>query len=265
MSKYSKSEKGLTLVELLLALTLFGVVSVLIIGVLTNGMKSYRHVNEEISLHDEANAIMTKLVNEIYVATEVTSKQPDSACSPVIQIKDYDDNVTTLEFKDGNAMVDGSAINSSMISINSNNSCFEVKKDSDTVFVKLLAQDNHEKGQKVELKNEISFVNKDKWTATNIADNVLEDFRDGVYTEIVNDGLYNVSSCDEYQNSEKNSCQDRYIKIVDDKNYYIEFTLNTIGVIRNEYRVLVVIYKLNDIGNKLILVEKESTLQISKS
>ena len=40
--KFLLSEKGLTLVELLLALSLLGVVSVLIVGVLVSGMNSYR-------------------------------------------------------------------------------------------------------------------------------------------------------------------------------------------------------------------------------
>ncbi len=65
-----------------LALSLIGVVSVLIVGVLVSGMNSYKSVNKQISLHDEANAIMTKFSREIFVATKVEPILADAGGNP---------------------------------------------------------------------------------------------------------------------------------------------------------------------------------------
>ncbi|MBB6445857.1 hypothetical protein [Bacillus benzoevorans] len=154
--KILSSAKGLTLVELLLSLSLIGVVSVLIIGVLVSGMDSYRSVNKQISLHDEANAIMTKFSNEIFVATKV---EPNSV-EPVkeIHIKKYGsgDVITTLGFAGGNANINGAPINSPFVTVEESASSFAVDEENGIVHIHLeLTDDNNRSFQ---LTEDVTYV-----------------------------------------------------------------------------------------------------------
>jgi type II secretory pathway component PulJ len=162
--KLLSSEKGLTLVELLLALSLIGVVSVLIIGVLVSGMNSYRSVNKQISLHDEANAIMTKLSREIFVATSVESLPKDPNRNPKdpvkkIEIEQYDSTKFLFEFTaDGEATRDEVAINSSMVEV-SDESSFTVNKEKATVSIQLKIKEKGNDKNVFQLTEEVSYVN----------------------------------------------------------------------------------------------------------
>lgn len=149
------ANKGLSLIELLLSLSLIGVVSVLIIGVLVSGMNSYKSVNKQISLHDEANTIMTKFSNEIFVATKI---EPDSG-EPVkeISIEKYGTNDTTaLKFADGMATIKGNKINSSMIKV-SDESSFTVYEAKGIVRIHLKITDENKRS--FQLTEEVSYVN----------------------------------------------------------------------------------------------------------
>ena len=75
--KNLKDDSGITLIELLLALALFSIITVIIISSLVMGMNSSKNVQQDVSLHDEANSIMTQLVRVIYVATAVDDLETD--------------------------------------------------------------------------------------------------------------------------------------------------------------------------------------------
>jgi len=149
------ANKGLTLIELLLSLSLIGVVSVLIIGVLVSGMNSYKSVNKQISLHDEANIIMTKFSNEIFVATKV---EPASG-EPVkeISIEKYGTNgATSLKVADGLATIEENKINSSMVEV-SDESSFTVYEGKGIVRIHLKITDDNNRS--FQLTEEVSYVN----------------------------------------------------------------------------------------------------------
>lgn len=70
-----KSEKGITVVELLLALTVSTIVLAIIFPIFTNGIKNYQAVNSEIALRNEADYIVGTILNEIYLFYPDTVKQ----------------------------------------------------------------------------------------------------------------------------------------------------------------------------------------------
>lgn len=61
-----KREDGVTLLELIVALALFAMVSVLIYGVVSFGFKSYRDINIENKLRDEGDLLMSSIITELY-------------------------------------------------------------------------------------------------------------------------------------------------------------------------------------------------------
>lgn len=71
MKQLLNQEKGLTLVELLVALALTGIVSIVIINLFAGGMRSYNVTSTQTELHNDANYVMTLFTNEIYKADTV--------------------------------------------------------------------------------------------------------------------------------------------------------------------------------------------------
>ena len=150
------SSKGLTLVELLAALAVFSIISVIIIGYLIGGMKSFTKVNEDIALHDEANYVMSQFVNYIFVAIEV-NKYTDGDCENCIAVKKYGEDTTIkLGFHDGDVKIDGKAIQNSKFKF-LDESMFIVNED--TVYIKMVIQGENNKILKLDSK--VSFVKVD--------------------------------------------------------------------------------------------------------
>lgn len=160
-----RNDIGLTLVELLAALAIFGIISTIIISVLISGMNSYERVNNEILLHDEANYVMTQFVNLIYAASNVVVlESSEDECESLIQVTNLSGErlvptKTILGFKDHNAVIGENVIQSSDYYFTCDapgKSTMTVK--GNTVLIDMFIQ---EKGtgerRTFELKNEISF------------------------------------------------------------------------------------------------------------
>lgn len=64
--KLLKQEEGLSLIELIAALTILSLVMGTIYGVITFGFSSYNKVTVENSLRDEADIIMSSIMTELY-------------------------------------------------------------------------------------------------------------------------------------------------------------------------------------------------------
>ena len=62
-----KSQKGFTLIEMIAAITLFSMVIGIISMVTMFGFRSYHKITIENSLRDEADLIMSSIINELYV------------------------------------------------------------------------------------------------------------------------------------------------------------------------------------------------------
>lgn len=151
------SEKGLTLVELLVTLAIIGSVGVMIIGILLGGIGSFKRVNSQVALHDEANYIMTKFVNTIYEATSVT--YTGSADQPEITVKKYGaTEPTTLGFKDGKAFINGEEVSSTGFTVDSTKSKIMIDDQHNNVFIKLVIEVNGSSDKRVILANNVSYV-----------------------------------------------------------------------------------------------------------
>lgn len=154
------SGKGLTLVELLVSLAIFSIISVIIIGYLIGSMNNFKRVNEEIALHDEANYVMSEFVNYIFVATKVDVVE-DSNCISLITVTNFDGEVTTLGFKNNKAVIDNIPIHPSKYSFTCGGSeDSKITVAEDTVNIKMFIQDNESKfRKKLDLDSDVSFVN----------------------------------------------------------------------------------------------------------
>jgi prepilin-type N-terminal cleavage/methylation domain-containing protein len=101
--KIRSNQSGLTLVELLSTLAIGSLISIILFSNLFSGMNSYKRANNQISLHDEGNNVMTQFVNIIYVATKVdvvypqkgSSEETIDPCKSIIQITKYKENKLT--------------------------------------------------------------------------------------------------------------------------------------------------------------------------
>ncbi|WP_071395929.1 PilW family protein [Bacillus tuaregi] len=159
-NRFITSAKGITLVELLVSLALVGVVSTLIVGVLVSGTKSFEKVSKEVSLHDEANYIMTMFANEIFEATSVTSvpSVPEGEKTKLISITKYGSaEEIQLGFDNEQAVIKGKPLHSSSIKILNSS---QMKVYDGTVHINLAVQGKDTK--KVTLTSEVSFVNVEK-------------------------------------------------------------------------------------------------------
>lgn len=159
-----KNSYGITLVEMLAALAIFGIIATLIISVCVSGMNSYKRVNSEILLHDEANYVMTQFENYIYVASKV-EEITQSDCTSLIKVTNLDGDelkprTTILGFDHHNAVINGSAIQSSPYQFSCGNPEDESKLsvEGHTVKIKMVIEDpQSDKVKNFELNNEISF------------------------------------------------------------------------------------------------------------
>lgn len=167
--RLEKSENGITLIELLLALALMSIISVSIISYLINGINQFKKVNEEISLHDEANYVMNQFEKQFFVATDVQLSNGEcsgsSDCILTLTKMNYDsgmEETITLGFKDQQAVIGGKTIHSprfrilepSIIRIDR----FSDKKEN-VVFINMIIEDTQSETElRVELDNRIPFI-----------------------------------------------------------------------------------------------------------
>lgn len=178
--KIRSNQSGLTLVELLSTLAIGSLISIILFSNLFSGMNSYKRVNNQISLHDEGNYLMTQFVNIIYVATKVdvvyppkgSSEETIVPCKSIIQITKYKENKLdeeeniTLGFDrpptagvDPYAEINDQSILLSPFSIVCNDTTKpSIEVHDSTVFIEMTIQ-NDETGEQLELKNNVSYVN----------------------------------------------------------------------------------------------------------
>lgn len=184
MIKKLLSEKGLSLVELLLALALMTVISIGIMAYLTRGLYTYKKINEEIQVHDTANYILNVFENEIIGANKA-DYAPSSECAGAANCQlivlgqlafdeatgTLSEKKTTIGFKNGQAVIkkgnEGeppaeTVLHSSRFAI-SDDSAITLSDGGKTnkkyVHIKLKLKDTESKaGLETELETRISYV-----------------------------------------------------------------------------------------------------------
>ncbi|HEY4430063.1 MAG TPA: prepilin-type N-terminal cleavage/methylation domain-containing protein [Paenibacillus sp.] len=96
--KLLRREGGFTLVELIVALSLFTVAAGIISGITMLGLRSYHKISIENSLRDEGDLLMSAIITELYTFA------PDKV-TPTIKLNDEKteivDSYITLERQDG--------------------------------------------------------------------------------------------------------------------------------------------------------------------
>ncbi|HEY4601069.1 MAG TPA: prepilin-type N-terminal cleavage/methylation domain-containing protein [Cerasibacillus sp.] len=107
-----QNERGLTLVEVLAVFVIGSIISVIGIQILMAGFKSYEHVTAQTELRDEADYIMSKLINELYTVktSEIKKKHLNSSDNYEYY---FEINDKIIGFKDGNVLTkDGNLLRS---------------------------------------------------------------------------------------------------------------------------------------------------------
>ncbi|NIK67384.1 prepilin-type N-terminal cleavage/methylation domain-containing protein [Paenibacillus sp. BK720] len=66
VKKWRNEEQGLTLVELIAAMTLLSIAAGIIFSVVTFGMNTYNRVETENALRDDADLLMSSIITELY-------------------------------------------------------------------------------------------------------------------------------------------------------------------------------------------------------
>lgn len=154
MKKLSSS-KGMTLVELLAALSLVGIITIIIMNFMLSGMNSYEKTSNDVSLHNDANYVMSLFVNKIY---QSKSANPDPDSNTIIVLEDYDGKTSKIGFKDEKAYIeldDGSAIYPSDYRFPQGEGESEIEVKDETVFIRIVIE-NEKNDSKMELINEVS-------------------------------------------------------------------------------------------------------------
>lgn len=93
-----RREGGFTLVELIVALSLFTVAAGIISGVTMLGLRSYHKISIENSLRDEGDLLMSAIITELYTFA------PDKVTPTIVQNDEKTmiiDSFITLERQDG--------------------------------------------------------------------------------------------------------------------------------------------------------------------
>lgn len=154
-----KLDKGISLVEVLATLAIIGIFSLVIVGYMVNGMNSYNKVNDEITLHDEANYVMLQFSNLIYEATRVEvveePSENENESNSVIKVKNYEGEETTLGFKDNRAVVNDVAIHPDKFTFSSDSRI--TLKGEKTVVINIEMKSKIT-GQNLVLENAVSYL-----------------------------------------------------------------------------------------------------------
>lgn len=159
------SQEGITLIELLVVLVITSIIVPGIVNYLLNGMNSYKKVNEEISLHDAANDVMSHFERYIVVATDARNINPCEGGSLIeVDLKNFDDTdeveKVKLGFKNNQAVINDEPIHSSKFKLTEDSEIFvedEVEgKRERNIRIKMIIVDT-KSNQKVELTNIVSF------------------------------------------------------------------------------------------------------------
>jgi prepilin-type N-terminal cleavage/methylation domain-containing protein len=97
-----KTNKGITLIELLAALSVISVISITIYSVLFSGLKTYDRVMAKNELRDEGNYIMTNLIHAFFTlkSSEIKEKRlPQSGTNDYYLVKTDGTNLGIINSK----------------------------------------------------------------------------------------------------------------------------------------------------------------------
>lgn len=157
--KHKTKEAGLTLVELLAALTLASIIAIIAYGILFGGFKTYDRVKTEIDLRDEADVIMATLMSDLFTLKESEIQErhlPEHGTNNYYLVLTDE---TKIGFYQGQVyVVDGvlSALQGQSMSLSSNTKMSEVAPGQFHIFLTIK---DVASGKKLTTESEISIIN----------------------------------------------------------------------------------------------------------
>ncbi|MED2972940.1 prepilin-type N-terminal cleavage/methylation domain-containing protein [Fictibacillus sp. B-59209] len=154
MKKRIKNERGLTLVELLLSLSIMLIISAVAYFVFFNGMNSYKKTYTETLIRDEADLIMTQFMNAVYPAKDALLSTDKNN---VIILDKGKQTEQKFGFDGSNAVLNSTALNNSDFDLSG--SVLELDTTANTIKIKMkIKSTKSDKAKPLALNSQISLL-----------------------------------------------------------------------------------------------------------
>ncbi len=154
MKKRIKNERGLTLVELLLSLSIMLIISAVAYFVFLNGMNSYKKTYTETLIRDEADVIMTQFMNAVYPAKDALLSTDKNN---VIILDKGKQTEQKFGFDGSNAVLNSTALNNSDFDLSG--SVLELDTTANTIKIKMkIKSTKSDKAKPLALNSQISLL-----------------------------------------------------------------------------------------------------------
>lgn len=164
--KYLSSQKGNSLVEVIVVVAIVAIISVPMTMFMFDMMKSAIRTEEDVFLRDEADIILAEFINYLFIADDVIG-YPESG-EPKAGVKDtevtiitFDDEQRTLGFENGNAFIqDGTNkiyLNSEGYKVDMDKSSIRVNEAKKIVHI-ILVMKSDKMDRTIELESSIGYL-----------------------------------------------------------------------------------------------------------
>ncbi|HSH24699.1 MAG TPA: prepilin-type N-terminal cleavage/methylation domain-containing protein [Massilibacterium sp.] len=160
------SQKGSTLVEVLVVLVIVSIISVPMVVFTFDMMKSAIRTEEEIFLRDEADIILADFIDYLFIANEVqgypeSGNPKEGVKQTEVHIKTFEDKEYTLGFENGDAFVleegDKIILNNDDFKVDMDQSWIKVNEQKKVVHINLAMKSKKMK-RTLELESSIGYI-----------------------------------------------------------------------------------------------------------
>ncbi|MFC0187362.1 type II secretion system protein J [Fictibacillus aquaticus] len=134
-----QNDKGLTMIEVLVGVVLFSIIGTAVYFVLFNGVNTENKLRTETLIRDEADIVMSRLVNEIYALEAAKIEDISTGDSSVLQYKKGTE-VKTFGFKNNSAYINNTPITTS--DFNFHGSSIAIEKNSILITLSVASNKN---------------------------------------------------------------------------------------------------------------------------
>ncbi|WNB92726.1 prepilin-type N-terminal cleavage/methylation domain-containing protein [Bacillus sp. NEB1478] len=138
------NERGLTLIESLLSLVLFSIIGTVVYFVLINGLNTEKKIYSETLIRDEADLVMSQIINELYTASVSKVTDISTTTQNLLSYQGAVNNVTTVGFIGANPVIDGKSISSNGFDFTNST----IEKSGNSVVIILNVKSNKNKNAK---------------------------------------------------------------------------------------------------------------------
>jgi prepilin-type N-terminal cleavage/methylation domain-containing protein len=112
------NQKGLTLIESLLSVVLFSIIGTVVYFVLLNGLNTEKKIYNETLLRDEADLVMSQIIDNIYTAPASKVKDASTGRQNVMVYEINKNTSKTVGFIDNVPVINGQTISSEEFDFN---------------------------------------------------------------------------------------------------------------------------------------------------